>query len=355
MKKIQQTILTDNEIYIGLEDAKRSWKVCVRSQGMIVFEGAMSAKYGVLKGFLDNKFPQCKKQLIYEAGFHGFWLCDQLEADGISCVVTPPHSVTEQKCNKVKNDKFDARRLAKILETSDYKSCHVPSAEQRQDRQYSRLLFQVQKKIVSQKNQIRRFFEYHGIEVSEKAQWSEKAYSDLKDLELDGTLKDCLDIQLELLTALQLQRNKLRSRLKALCEKSAYKQQASLIMSFPGIGWFTAIRLILEWGDVTQFESGKKFANFLGLCPGEHSTGESVKRGAITKQGNKLCRHWLVESAWTAKKKDPVLMDKFLRVWKNSGSKNKAIVAVARKMAVRMRMVLKTGIPYELGLVEEIR
>ena len=63
-------------------------------------------------------------------------------------------------------------------------------------------------------------------------------------------------------------------------------------------------------------------------------------------------RGWLTESAWVAIRYDPVLLDKFRRVLRNCGSKKKAIVAVARKLALRLRMVLLSGEPYVLGVVE---
>lgn len=355
MKKIQQEILSNKKIYVGLEDSKKTWKLCVRNEGMIVFRGGIPAEYSNLKNFFLNKFPGCDIEVIYEAGFSGFWLYDLLMQDNIHCVVTPPNKVTEEKCNKVKTDKIDARRLAIVLENGDYKSCRVPTEKRMKDRQLSRLLFQVHKKIISTKNQIRRFFDVHGIVNLPKGTWTDSYYKKLKDLKLDETLKFCLDCQLEVLDTLRKQRVKLYAKLKELYQSKDYKKDAELLKSLPGVGWFTAIRLILEWGDISEFISGKKFASYNGLCPSEYSTGESIKRGGITKQGNRLSRHWLIEASWAAIRKDPVLLDKFKRVWKHSGHKNIAIVAVARKMAVRMRDVISTGTPYQLGLVEEIR
>ena len=69
----------------------------------------------------------------------------------------------QEKVNKVKTDKIDARRLAKNLENGDYVTCHVPDRERREDRQISRTLNQIQCKIVSTKNQIRRFLDFHGL------------------------------------------------------------------------------------------------------------------------------------------------------------------------------------------------
>lgn len=123
----------------------------------------MPTEYDNLRTFFERKFPECRIQVIYEAGFQGFWLHDLLEHDGIDCIVTPACKVTQEKVNRVKTDKIDARRLAKVLETGDYTSCWVPDRELREDRQISRTLTQMQRNIVATKNRMRRFLEFHGL------------------------------------------------------------------------------------------------------------------------------------------------------------------------------------------------
>ena len=139
MKKVyrlQEYVVKDKEIFVGLEDSKRTWKLAVRSEKMIIHQVSMEAKYPVLIGYLRNKFPDCAIHLMYEAGFKGFNLYDALTEDGIDCVVIPPHVVTEPKVNRIKTDKRDARRLALVLENHDFKdSCYVPDKERREDRQ----------------------------------------------------------------------------------------------------------------------------------------------------------------------------------------------------------------------------
>ena len=125
-----------------------------------------------------------------------------------------------------------------------------------------------------------------------------------------------------------------------------------LLKSAPGIGPLTSIRLILELGNVDRFKRKEEFASFLGLTPGEYSSGEQERKGHITKQGNRWIRSWLVESSWVAIRHDQVLLEKFNNVYKHCGSKKKAIVAVARKMGIRLRALLLTGQPYVVGVLE---
>jgi transposase len=110
--------------------------------------------------------------------------------------------------------------------------------------------------------------------------------------------------------------------------------------------------LVLEYGDVKRFERKEDFASFTGLIPSDYSSGEQERQGHITKQGNRGVRSWLIECLWMAIRKDPVLLDKFRRVLKSCGSKKKAIAAVARKLALRLRRILLIREPYVVGVVE---
>jgi transposase len=83
MRKRQVFIVPGKQIFVGLEDSKRSWKVCVRSGGMVVHEASMPAEYDNLRSYLTKGYPACQIQLMYEAGFGGFWLRDCLVATGL--------------------------------------------------------------------------------------------------------------------------------------------------------------------------------------------------------------------------------------------------------------------------------
>ncbi len=146
---IQGYVVKGKEVFVGLEDSKKTWKLAVRCDRMLIRQASMEARYPVLLSYLRNNFPECTINLIYEAGFKGFTLHDRLTEDGITCVVIPPHLVTEPKVNRVKTDKRDAGRLALILENGDMPSlCCVPDRERREDRQVSRTLIAVVRDII---------------------------------------------------------------------------------------------------------------------------------------------------------------------------------------------------------------
>jgi transposase len=350
--RIQDFVAKGKEVFVGLEDSKTTWKIAVRSEKMLIHQASMEAKYPVLKKYLENKFPECTIHLIYEAGFKGFNLYDQLTEDHIDCVVIPPHLVTEPKVNRVKTDKRDARRLALVLENHDFKhGCHVPDKERREDRQVSRTLMAIQKDIIRTRNRIRKLLDFHGIEASFPDKWGRKEFMALKELSLSEPLRISFEVFLTELEQLWAHRKTLTKALLGFCKKERYQKAFEIAKSVPGIGWYTAIRLVLEMGeDLSHFASGKKIAGFVGLTPGEYSSGETIWKGRITGMGSGFIRATLIENSWAAIRKDPVLLNKFRRVWRGTGTKKKAIVAVARMLIVRLRACMVSGTPYVTGV-----
>jgi transposase len=353
--RIQNFIVEGKEIFVGLEDSKRTWKIAVRCENMLVHQASMEARYPILLSYLRNKFPKCRSHLMYEAGFKGFNLYDQLTEDGIECVVIPPHIVTVPKVNKIKTDKRDAKRLARVLESHDYKfGCYVPDKERREDRQISRTLGAVKKDIIRNRNRIRKLLDFHGITppFNNPKKWGRAEFLALRELPLSAPVRKSLDILLTMLEALWAHMKELRSYLRQLCRKGRYRKAYEIAKSIPGIGWYTAIRLVLELGeDLSRFGSSKQIAGFVGLVCGEASTGERQRKGHITGMGSGFIRATLIENSWAAIRKDPVLLGKYKRVWSSSGSKKKAIVAVARMLIVRFRACVISGKPYVVGVV----
>ena len=357
MKKIQEYVLRGKEVYVGLDDSKKTWAICVRSGQMVVHETNMPAEYENLRNYFRHKFPECRIRVMYEAGFRGFELHDKLVADGWMCVVTPPHMVSQEKCHRQKNDRNDSRRLARNNENGDYRVCHVPDRQRREDRQVSRLYSQLQRDITRVCNRIRKVLDFHGLDhFFPSGPWDKHRYhlaaEKINELPLSASLRFAFNGLFTELKQLRLLQKETLQYLRNLAHSETYQTAVKLLMSAPGIGVLTAIRLALEWGDVRRFKTKECFAAFLGLIPRDYSTGEQIHKGHITHQGNRQVRSWLVEAAWLAIRHDPALLDKYRRVVHHCGSGKKAIVAVARKIGLRLRAILLSGEPYQIGLME---
>lgn len=120
----------------------------------------------------------------------------------------------------------------------------------------------------------------------------------------------------------------------------------SIYESVPGIALLYARALANELGDMRHFKNEKCLFSYTGLTPSEYSSGDHVRHGHISCQGRPVLRKIFIEAAWTAITKDPSLYDVYKQL-SHRGSK-RAIVAVARRLAGRIRSCVLNGILYEI-------
>ena len=141
-----------------------------------------------------------------------------------------------------------------------------------------------------------------------------------------------------------------QKRIRRFCQNDPeLRQSISLLKSLPGIGWIVAAHTVARLGDWRQIENVRSIAGFLGLVSSEHSTGDKVNRGSITRAGDSRLRNKLIQSAWVAIAQDPELRAFYRSIFERQPKKvaaRKAIVAVARKLTTRMYAVLKQQRPY---------
>src|SRR5215469_4020747 len=354
-RKIMDYIVKNKEIFIGLEDSKTTWVLCVRAGREIIHQVSMPARYGALREYLRH-CPASKGHEGSEAAFNGSNLFDAPTGDGYNTTVVPPHTVHQEKCARVKNDRIDANLLAKNLEDGNCKACHVPDKERREDRQVVRTLGTIVKEVVRTKNQIRKLCDFHGIETGISVKnWKKVHYLHVKSLVpgFSSSLRLTFDKLFDDLEHFWKQQKAYKAALAALTKKERYAKTFTIATSLPGIGDLTAIRLILELGeDFERFRTGSEIAAFVGLGGTEHSSGQSERKGGITKQGNAQIRSWLIESAWVAIRHDPALREFYSRIRLNTGNAKKAIVAVARKLVVRLRCCIVSNTEYLIGVIE---
>src|SRR5580693_3208793 len=132
---------------------------------------------------------------------------------------------------------------------------------------------------------------------------------------------------------------------RAVLEEAKRRDDAVLLMTHPGIGPVNALAFVLAIGPVTRFHRSKKIASYFGLNPIEESSGGRRRLGGISKQGNTMVRWLLVEAAQQAMRFDPALRQDYLRLKFRRGHAV-AKVAIARKLAVRMYWMLRSGADY---------
>jgi len=352
MAKIDLTIVRDQAVFVGIDVSLRSYAVAVRSGGALVYRCTVPSRYEHLRS-LWSRLPGCRIHAVYEAGFSGFGLYDAMRQDGIDATVTPPSKVPRSG-DRVKTDRLDAQKLAAELEHGGLHRCRVPAPALRVDREWSRYLIQLTAQQTRLKNQIKMRLALHGLTppLDGPRRWS-RAYRAqvLAIADPAGPLHAILRDMLEQLAEVERRCTEVKRTLRQLARSDAYRAAVQLLQSAPGIGWLTAVRLVLEWGDLSTFSNGASFASYLGLTPSEHSSGERTRRGGITRQGNGQVRSWLIEAAWKAITMDPALGARFRRLAPRPASRTRAIVAVAHTLALRLRACWLSGQPYVIGVV----
>ncbi len=132
---------------------------------------------------------------------------------------------------------------------------------------------------------------------------------------------------------------------RAVLEEARRREDAARLMTHPGIGPVNALAFVLTIGPVARFRRSKQIASYLGLNPSEHSSGGKRRLGAISKQGNTMVRWLLIEAAHHTVRFDPELRQDYQRLKSRRGHAV-AKVAIARKLAVRMYWMLRSGADY---------
>ena len=128
-------------------------------------------------------------------------------------------------------------------------------------------------------------------------------------------------------------------------------RRIQIIEGINGIGIVSAVRMSLYLFDrKDRFESSERLNHYLGLTPSERSSGDKIVRGRSGMCGNRQLRSIIIQLAWMTVRKDGSLLEKFDRVYRKSGSKQKAIVAVARKLMTKIYAAVRKEEEYRINI-----
>ena len=334
------------QVNIGIDVHKQTYAIAVICEGVKIHNGVRPALSGDLIHFIKKRFQGAEVRTVYEAGFSGFGLHRELVEAGIANIVVNPASIAVSPNQKVKTDPLDALKLASQLSTGMLKGIRIPSLEEECRRQLSRTreqLVKAQSKLLSQikmKLHAYSLFPFGVKTIGLRV---------IRDIIAKETTPNEVRIAIECLISvykhIKCEIKKLEEELK---KQANNDKNEKLYRSVPGVGSIVARVLSNELGDLSQFSSEKKLSSFVGLVPTEHSSGEKVQRGHISKQGSARLRSMLDQAAWVAIRKDRALKQFYDRLKVRCGGK-KAIVAVCRKLLCRMLHIFKHQEPYKLA------
>lgn len=355
MKKQDKNLdFNGQKVFVAMDVHKRTWKVATCTANTNPTNWPVTIKRPFVenvKKYLDTHFPGADFECTYEAGFSGFWIQKKLSEIGIQTIVAHAADVpTTDKERQQKEDRRDARKLAKALKNGAIRAIHVPSDQALKERSLVRERYSIAKNGRRIKCQIKSHLALYNIEIPEdmtKKHWSgifikwlEKEQVALKDETLRLQLS-----RLYLIRKLQLQANRMVRKI-AVSKKN--KEVYQILLSVPGIGPLTAVLLIAELIDMERFANFNQLCSYVGFIPTTKSSGDKEGKGSLTKRCNTRIKAALVESSWAAIKSDRELLLKYEELKKRMTGQE-AIVRIARILLSRIRSVWKSGQKYKRG------
>jgi transposase len=291
-------------------------------------------------------------RVVFEACSQAGWvhdLCEELRLPAL--VASTTGAAWQWKHVKRKTDRDDALKLARLVAVGEVEGVPVPPRAVRQWKS----LIGLRKRLVGERvrcqNRTRGLLVCQGLPAPLGAKaWTELGLAaigsfarPLADCSADALWRGELHLLLERLRFLDERTRQVEARLDALASGDS---RVSLLETVPGVGTRTAEVIAVHLFDARRFRSADEVSAYAGLVPRQYQSGETDRRGRITRRGPKLLRAALVECAWCSLRYNAWARETWLRLQRNGCSKKKAVVALARRLLVRCWAILKTGRPW---------
>ena len=244
---------------------------------------------------------------VYESGVTGFDLQKRLSALGVDCVIGAVSKMMKPAADRRrKNDRNDAEFLARMLSVGNVVEVWVPDDECEAARDLVRALDDAREDLKRQKQRLSKFLLRHGLVFDErtpsgqrKGNWTGAHWSWVKSISFgEKADNDALAFYVDAVRQAEEDKRRLEKLVADEASKPRWKKRVDSLRCLKGVDVMTAADIVFEAGEFARFRNARSFAAWLGLVPSEHSSGEKVARGGITKAGNKHLRRVMVEAAW---------------------------------------------------------
>ena len=244
---------------------------------------------------------------VYESGVTGFDLQKKLAALGVDCAIGAVSKMIKPSADRRrKNDRNDAEFLARMLSVGNVVEVWVPDDECEAARDLSRALDDARDDLKRCKQRLSKFLLRHGLVFGEttpsgqrRGNWTAAHWAWIKSISFaEKADNDVLAYYIDATRQAMEDKARLERLVEAEASKPRWKRRVDSIRCLKGVDVMSAADLVFEAGEFSRFKNARSFGAWIGLTPSEHSSGESVRQGGITKAGNKHLRRVLVESAW---------------------------------------------------------
>lgn len=294
--------MTNLSNWIGIDDHADKWTIAhyraTRSEPEREWELQPSESgYRKLIGWL--KEMRGPVHMVYEAGPCGYELQRRLQRSGFDCGVAAPSLTPRKPGDRVKTNRRDAQKLARMLRAGELTLITVPTAAQESMRDLVRARETANKDLLRARHQLSKLLLRHGHRYRDGKQWTQRFWAWVDRIKLEQACsQDVLAQHVRVIAQRAEIVADYHRMIQQIADDSEYTPVVKALSVLRGIDWLTAMTIVVELGDLRRFATAPQLMAAIGLVPSEYSTGDKTKRGAITKTGNAHVRRVLVEAAW---------------------------------------------------------
>jgi transposase len=331
--------------YIGFDVHKKSVSYCVKTaDGKIVEEGKLRATHDVLREWAGKRQETWRGAM--EATLFSGWIYDTLQPFAAELQMGHPALMKAIAASKKKNDKLDARKIADMVRCDLLPACYVAPVEIRELRRMLRYRNLMVGQAVRLKNKMSGLLMEVGAEYNKQRLHGKQYFMELLDTvaEVPDSVKDLLRLSRGAMEMFETTQQQLLVRLK---RDKLLSKRVTLLESIRGVGEVTALTWALEVSDPRRFSSVAHAVSYCGLTSALVSSADKQQRGPISKQRNAHLQTVLVEAAKLAPRWNPQLAAVHTRELER-GNRNRATLAVARKLVAYLLAVDKSGQPFKI-------
>ena len=289
------------KFFVGLDVHKDSIVIataeCGREPARLV--GKIAHDIGKLRKRLAVYGEPRQVHVVYEAGPTGYSLQRVLSGSGYRCEVIAPSLIPKRAGERVKTDRRDCLRLAELSRAGELRAVWVPDPAEEAIRDLARAREDAVHARTQARHQLKSFLLRHEVRYSQRTAWGKTFYRWLATLSFTGVgAQTAFTEYWQAVTAADERVARMTTALAGSIEDWRFAPVVRALQALRGIDVISATGLVAEIGDINRFEHPRQLMSYLGLVPSEHSSGERVARGSITKCGNAHARRLLTEAAW---------------------------------------------------------
>ena len=339
----------DNITYVGLDVHKDGIVVAVAEGGLrgeVRDYGRIANTPAALQRLARKLGHEgVELRFCYEAGPCGYGIQRHLSAHGQQCVVVAPSLIPQRAGDRVKTDRRDAARLARLHRAGELTAVWVPDAAHEAMRDLVRARLDAVHALRRARQQLSGFLLRQGCHYGRPA-WTKLHRRWLTGLRFEHAVHHIvLEDYIQAVEAAEARRDRLTAQIEAMLPDWTLAPVVAALQTMRGMALVNAATLIAELGDLSRFSNPRQLMAYLGLVPCEHSSGASVRRGGLTKAGNSAARRLLIEASWTYRFPARVSRELLLR----QESQSKPIREIAWKAQLRLcaryRKLARSGKP----------